>query len=92
METQSDIVRIIKIEGIIKSLDSEDLDSIRKKLDEEFGENVENPLLVAAEFGCYKVLKSIIELAANDFDTFKKQKFNFDDCNKCDDNLLHLGK
>ena len=92
METQSNIVRIMKIEAIIKSLDSEDLDSLRKKLDEEFGENVENPLLVAAEFGSYKVLKSIIELAANDFDTFKKQKFNFDDCNKCDDNLLHLGK
>ena len=92
METQSSIVRIMKIEAIIKSLDSEDLDSIRKKLDEEFGENVENPLLVAAEFGSYKVLKSIIELAANYFDTFKKQKFKIDDCNKSDDNLLHLGK
>ena len=68
---------------------SENLDLFLRKLDEE---NLkETPLLVAADFGNYKILKSIIELAASSFDEFKK-RFNFDHCNERGHNVIHLGK
>ena len=47
----------------------------------------ENPLLVAAEFGCFKILKSIIQLG----DSTQEETFNFDDCNDNGETLLHLG-
>ena len=75
-----------KLEDLLKI---EDLELFAKKLDEE--QMKETPLLVAAEIGSYKILKSIIELATTNFEEFKK-KINFDHCNERGHNVLHLGK
>ena len=88
-QIKNDIQRRPKIEDLWKSLDSEDLNLLVKRLDEE--NMTETSLLVAAEFGSYKILKSIIELATTNFDEFKK-RFNFDHCNERGHNVLHLSK
>ena len=48
----------------------------------------ENPLLLAAEFGCYKILKFIVELG----DEKTLQQFDLEDCDHNGNNILHLGK
>ena len=48
------------MKSIISSLKNEDLDSLLIALNEEGGQ--ENPLLLAAESGSYKILKSIVEI------------------------------
>ena len=49
----------------------------------------ENPLLLAAEYGSYKILKSITELG----DKIRtREDFTFDDCNEYGENVLHLRK
>jgi hypothetical protein len=57
-------------------------------------ENIEpekNPVLIAAEHGCYKILKSIIDLGEEiRVEPFKKW-FNLDVSNDAGKNVLHLG-
>ena len=88
----------------MKSLKSEDLDNLQSKLQEkdDKGENKkkENPLLLAAEYGSYKILKDIIRLKENLFndnvgkedDLTHREEFTFDDCNEKGENILHLSK
>ena len=74
------------INKLIRSLETEDLKGLVNKLDEN---NVkDNPLLLAAEYGSYKILKSILDLK----DQIVMQDFSFDDCNEEGENVLHLGK
>ena len=47
----------------------------------------ENPLLLAAELGCHKILKLIVGLG----DEIATQGFTFDACNQNEENILHLG-
>ena len=82
--------RTLKIKTLIQSLETEDLESLISKMKEEGIQ--ENPLLIAAEFGSYKILKSIVELGAQGIERLKTLNFTFEDCNKIDENVLHLGK
>ena len=53
-------VKETEIAAVIHELEDQDLNTfvqgIKAKMDEE------NPLLLAAEFGCYKILKFIVQL------------------------------
>ena len=76
-----------KVKSIIESLQQDDLNNYLVKLREQ--NKQENPLLLAAEYGSYKILKSIVELG----DDIKNQNdFTFDDCNDEGENVLHLCK
>ena len=82
------------MKSLIESLQQEDLSSLRERIKDEdshlkkFGFK-ENPLLLAAESGSYKIMKSILELG----DKIRNQEdFTFDDCNKDGENVLHLCK
>ena len=77
-----------KVKTLIESLQQEDLNSLLLKLRED--NNKESPLLLAAEYGSYKILKSIMELG----DDIKnhQEDFTFDDCNEAGENVLHLCK
>ena len=75
------------VKSLIESLQQEDLNSLVAKLKEE--NNQENPLLLAAEYGSYKILKSIVELGD---DIENRDDFTFDDCNDEGENVLHLRK
>lgn len=79
--------RRAKVKSLFESLQQEDLNSLLTKLREE--KNQESPLLLAAEYGSYKILKSIAESG----DNIKNRKdFTFDDCNDEGENVLHLCK
>ena len=82
--------RTLKIKTLIQSLETEDLESLIRIMKEEGIQ--ENPLLLAAEFGSYKILKSIVELGAQGIERLKTLNFTFEDCNKIEENVLHLGK
>ena len=86
--------RRAKVKSLIDSLPQEDLISLRNIIKEKdtnlkkFGFE-ENPLLLAAEYGSYEILKSITELG----DEIRNQKdFTLDDCNEDGENVLHLRK
>ena len=73
--------------SIISSLKNEDLDSLLIALNEESGQ--ENPLLLAAESGSYKILKSIVEIGP---EILSREDFSFADCNEEGENILHICK
>ena len=77
-----------KIKALIESLKKEDLDSFKLKLRED--DNKESPLLLAAEYGSYKILKSIMELGDNIEN--HQDDFTLDDFNAEGENVLHLRK
>ena len=77
-----------KVKAIIESLQQEDLDCLQLKLRED--DNKESPLLLAAEYGSYKILKSIMELGDNIEN--HQDDFTLDDCNADGENVLHLCK
>ena len=77
-----------KVKELIESLQQEDLSSLLLKLKED--DNKESPLLLAAEYGSYKILKSITELGEDIKD--HQNDFTFDDCNEEGENVLHLCK
>ena len=57
-------------------------------------ENIEpekNPILIAAEHGCYKILKSILDLGEEISVEPFKSWFNLDACNDAGKNVLHIG-
>ena len=76
-----------KVKSVIESLQEEDLNNLQERI-KELGLK-ENPLLLAAEYGSYKILKSITELG----DKIRtREDFTFDDCNEYGENVLHLRK
>ena len=75
------------MKSIINSLKNEDLDSLLIELKEKNGQ--ENPLLLAAESGSYKILRSIVELGP---ETLDREDFSFADCNEEGENVLHMCK
>ena len=75
-------VQETEIAAIIHELEDQGLHGIKTKMDKE------NPMLLAAEFGCYKILKFIVELG----DEKILQQFDLDDCDHNGNNILHLGK
>ena len=77
-----------KVKELIESLQQEDFNTLLLKLKED--NNKESPFLLAAEYGSYKILKSITELG----DDIEKHQhdFTFDDCNEEGENILHLCK
>ena len=75
------------MKSIINSLKNEDLDSLLIKLKEDGGQ--ENPLLLAAESGSNKILKSIVEIGPAILD---REDFSFADCNEEGENVLHMCK
>ena len=91
-----------EIKALMKELENKDLkefvEGIAKKQDNlnQNGANniLLNPLLLAAEYGCHKILKQIVKLG----DGIKEYEqmsasigFKFSDCNKNGDNFLLLG-
>ena len=79
--------RRLYVKSIINSLKNEDLDSLLIELKEKNGQ--ENPLLLAAESGSYKILKSIVEIGPEILD---REDFSFADCNEEGENVLHMCK
>ena len=75
------------MKSTIKSLRNEDLDSLLIALKEEGRQ--EKPLLLAAESGSYKILKSIVEIGPEILD---REDFSFADCNDEGENVLHVCK
>ena len=71
----------------INSLKNEDLDSLLIALKMEGRQ--EKALLLAAEFGSYKILKSIVEIGPEILD---REDFSFADCNDEGENVLHMCK
>ena len=78
-------VQETEIAAIIHELEDQGLNTfvhgIKTKMDKE------NPMLLAAEFGYYKILKFIVELG----DEKILQQFDLDDCDYNGNNILHLG-
>ena len=66
-------------------LENQDLNTFVQGIAER--QDGENPLLLAAELGCHKILKLIVGLG----DGITTHGFNFDACNQNEENILHLG-
>ena len=79
--------RRLHVRSIINSLKNEDIDCLLIALKEKGGQ--ENPLLLAAESGSYKILKSIVEIGPEILD---REDFSFADCNEEGENVLHMCK
>ena len=75
------------MKSTINSLKNEDLDSLLIALKKEGRQ--EKALLLAAEFGSYKILKSIVEIGPEILD---REDFSFADCNEEGENVLHMCK
>ena len=75
------------MKSTINSLKNEDLDSLLIALKKEGRQ--EKALLLAAEFGSYKILKSIVEIGPEILD---REDFSFADCNDEGENVLHMCK
>ena len=75
------------MKSTINSLKNEDLDSLLIALKKEGRQ--EKALLLAAEFGSYKILKSIVEIGSEILD---REDFSFADCNEEGENVLHMCK
>ena len=69
-------------------MQQEDVNTLLLKLRKD--NNKESPLLLAAEYGSYKILKSIMELGDNIEN--HQDDFTLDDCNAEGENVLHLSK
>ena len=50
-----------------------------------------NPVLIAAEHGCYKILKSILDLGEEIGAEPFKSWFNLNACNDAGKNVFHIG-
>ena len=81
------------MKNLIYNLENEDLDNF---LDCMRAEGHLNPLLLAAEYGCHKILKKIVGLDEDQLRLMETreggQQFSLDDCNENGENILHLGE
>ena len=82
-----------EMKNVIYNLENEDL---RDFVNGMRAEGYLNPLLLAAEYGCHKILKQIVGLDEEQLKQMQTetggQSFSFDDCNQNGENILHLGE
>ena len=77
----------MELKNLLNNLENEDLDDF---IDGIAVEGHLKPILLAAEFGCHKILKQIVGI---DEEKLKvEERFSFDDCNENGENFLHLGE
>ena len=92
MGSENGISDRIEMKDLIYNLENEDLDNFVNGIVawKKLGLGKGNPLLLAAEFGCHKILKQIVGI---DEDKLKvEERFRLDDCNEKGENILHLGE
>lgn len=75
MGSQNGISGRNEMKDVVYNLENEDLDNFVNGIAAKG-----NPILLAAEFGCHKILKQIVE------------QISFDDSNENGENILHLGE
>ena len=69
----------------VEILEIKDLDTFEENI-KNLKQIQEGSLLVAAKYGCYEILKSILEKIEND-----QNSFDLNECNAHGENVLHLG-
>ena len=74
-----------EMKDLIYNLENEDLDNFVNGIAAKG-----NPLLLAAEFGCHKILKQIVGIDKKNLE--EDERFSLDDCHENGENILHLGE
>ena len=88
----------MELKNLLNNLENEDLDDFIDGIaaQRKLGLGKGNPLLLAAEFGCHKILKKIVGLDEDQLRLMETreggQQFSLDDCNENGENILHLGE